>query len=134
MAPGGPPIPTRAVMACGPPATGTVSNVQEASMSVSLAAKAGLALILVGGVVEFRGTNDPATRTDFLERLAVRVEHAHTVTPQTREVLSRVVERALKAPVRNNSDAKDEARRQLAIVRLESALRAIPTAATAAGN
>ena len=92
-------------------------------MSVSLAAKAGLAIALVGGVLEIHAAPDPATQTDFLERLAVRIEHASVVTPDTRTSVTRVIERALAVQGR---DAKQEASRQLAIVRLESALRAIP--------
>jgi hypothetical protein len=100
-----------------------VSWFEEAPMSVSLAAKTGLAIALVGGVLEFRSVPDPATQTEFLERLAVRIERANAVTPDTRANVTRVVERALAVQGR---DAKLEARRQIAIVRLESALRAIP--------
>jgi hypothetical protein len=93
-------------------------------MSVSLVAKTGLAVALVGGMLQYNGAPDPATQPEFLERLALRVERAGTVTPQARETIAHVVDRALAAPTR--SDAQREARRQLAIVRLESALRAVP--------
>ena len=92
-------------------------------MSVSLAAKTGLAIALLGGVIEYHAAPDPATQTEFLERLTVRVERASTLTPETRASVTRVVERALAVP---GHDAKSEQRRQNAIVRLESALRAVP--------
>jgi len=92
-------------------------------MSVSLAAKTGLAIALLGGVIEYHAAPDPVTQTEFLERLATRVERASAVTPDTRASVTRVVERALAVPGR---DARHEPRRQVAIVRLESALRAIP--------
>jgi hypothetical protein len=95
-------------------------------MSVSLVAKTGLAVALIGGVMQYNGAPDPATQPEFLERLALRVERAGTLTPQARETIAHVVERAVAATSRR--DAEREARRQLAIVRLEGALRAIPDA------
>jgi hypothetical protein len=93
-------------------------------MAVSLAAKTGLAMALIGGgVLEFHAAPDPATQTEFLERLATRVERASAVTPETRATVTRVVDRALAVQGR---DVRREARRQIAIVRLETALRAIP--------
>ena len=91
-------------------------------MSVSLAAKAGLALVLVGGVVQVQGAQDPVTQAQFLDRLAARVERAKTITPETRDALTGLVDRSLTAPARNY-DA--ESRRQLAIIRLEIALRSV---------
>ena len=104
-------------------------------MSVSLAAKIGLAAVLVGGAVNYQGFQrapETVTQTEFLERLAARVERANTLSPQARAVVSHVIERSHAEPARNRHAAKHEARRQSAIARLENALQSIPTADEAA--
>lgn len=98
-------------------------------MSVSLAAKIGLAAILVGGAIIYQGyhaASETVTQTEFLERLASRVERANTLSPQARAVVSHAVERARAEPARPRFSAKTEARRQQAIARLENALHANP--------
>src|SRR5215510_4959320 len=80
---------------------GDGSRFEEATMSVSLAAKTGFAIALLGGVIEYQAAPDPVTQTEFLERLATRVERASAVTPDTRASVTRVVERALAVPGRD---------------------------------
>jgi hypothetical protein len=98
-------------------------------MSVSLAAKIGLAVVLVGSAIAYQGyhaASETVTQTEFLERLASRVERANTLSPQARAVVSHVIERSRSEPARLRVSAKNEARRQQAITRLENALQTIP--------
>jgi hypothetical protein len=100
-------------------------------MSVSLAAKVGLAVVLVGSAIGYQGyhvASETVTQTEFLERLASRVERASTLSPQAQAVVSHVVERARTEPARPRLTAKHEARRQQAITRLETALQSMPVA------
>jgi hypothetical protein len=62
----------------------------------------------------------PQQNVALLERLAPRIERAHTLAPETRDAILKVVERVRQAPV----DARTSERREIALERISHALKA----------
>jgi len=89
-------------------------------MPLSLAGKAIAAVIAVGsvGAVEL-APPDVRGQTVFLERLALKVDHARTIPPATTAQISELIARARAQRPRGG---ELDARREQAIARIESAL------------
>ena len=66
---------------------------------------------------------DPREQTIFLERLAARIERAPQIAPQTHKALSDILDRISRQPARAGQSTKTDTRRELAIARIETALR-----------
>ena len=90
-------------------------------MPLSLAGKGIAALIAVGSVGAYElSSPDVRGQTVFLERLALRVDHARVIAPQTAAQISDLLARSRAQPSRGGELA---ARREQAIARIESALQ-----------
>ena len=89
-------------------------------MPLSLAGKAIAAVVAVGcfGALEL-APPDTRGQTAFLERLALRMDHARMIAPETAAQISDVVARARAQTPRSGGL---DARRDQAIARIESAL------------
>jgi hypothetical protein len=88
-------------------------------MPLSLAGKAIAAVIAVGSFGAYElAPPDIRGQTVFLERLALRMDHARTIAPETATQISDVLARMRSRPRVGELDA----RREQAIVRIESAL------------
>ena len=91
-------------------------------MPLSLAGKGIAALIAVGSVGAYElSSPDARGQTVFLERLALRVDHAQVIAPQTAARLSDLLARSRAQPSRGGELA---GRREQAIARIESVLLA----------
>lgn len=66
---------------------------------------------------------DTREQTIFLERLAARIERAREIAPETHRALSDILDRISHQPARAGQSTNVDARRELAIARIESALR-----------
>ncbi|MGE5158436.1 MAG: hypothetical protein ACM3OF_09835 [Gemmatimonas sp.] len=74
-------------------------------------------------------------QTSFLERVAGRVERAKSITPETHDVLSGVLQRTRNRPARDGIKSEVEQHWQSSILRLERALwEKKTTAQTVIGN
>jgi hypothetical protein len=93
-------------------------------MPLSLAGKVVAGLIAIGSVGAYE-LSPPDTRGQavFLERLAVRVDHARTIAPQTGQTISDFLIRVRAQHPKRASSAELEARREQAIARIEQALQ-----------
>ena len=90
-------------------------------MPLSLAGKAVAAAIALGSVGAYEmAPPDMRGQTVFLERLALRVDRARVIAPETATVISDLIVR-IRAQHPGGADL--EARRQQAIARIESALQ-----------
>jgi hypothetical protein len=91
-------------------------------MPLSLAGKAVAAVIAVGSVGALElAPPDIRGQTVFLERLALKVDQAHIIAPETAAQISDVLARARTRLPRGG---ELDARRAQAIARIESALQA----------
>ena len=91
-------------------------------MPLSLAGKGIAALIALGSVGAYElSSPDARGQTVFLERLALKVDHAHVIAPETAKQISDVLVRLRSQRPRGGGL---DARREQAIARIESALRA----------
>jgi hypothetical protein len=89
-------------------------------MPLSLAGKAIAAVIAVGSVGALElAPPDIRGQTVFLERLALRVDHAQVIAPDTSTRISNVLARVRAQRPRGG---ELDARREQAIARIESAL------------
>jgi hypothetical protein len=92
----------------------------EPAMPLSLAGKAVAAAIAVGSFGAYElAPPDVRGQTVFLERLALRVDHAHMIAPETAVQISDLLARSRAQPSRGG---ELDARREQAIARIESAL------------
>jgi hypothetical protein len=66
---------------------------------------------------------DTREQTIFLERLAARIERAQQIAPETHRALSDILDRISRQPARAGQSTDVDARRELAIAKIESALR-----------
>ncbi len=90
------------------------------AIPLSLAGKAAAALAL-GSVGAYElAPNDARGQAVFLERLALRIDHARTIAPEAATRISDLLARARAMPTRGG-DA--DTRRALAIVKVERALQ-----------
>src|SRR5215510_6343889 len=90
-------------------------------MPLSLAGKAAAALIAISSVGAYElSPPDWRGQTVFLERLASRIDQAHTIAPDT---ATRITELLARVRVQHPRAADIEARRQEAIARVENALQ-----------
>jgi hypothetical protein len=90
-------------------------------MPLSLAGKGIAAVIAVGSVGAYELSSlDARGQTVFLERLALRVDHAQMIAPQTAVQLSALLARSRAQP---SGGAELDARRAQAIARIDSALK-----------
>jgi hypothetical protein len=91
-------------------------------MPLSLAGKAVAAVVAVGSLGAFElAPPDIRGQTVFLERLALRVDHARTIAPETATQISDVLVRMRS---RRPRGGELDLRRAQAIARIESALLA----------
>ena len=91
-------------------------------MPLSLAAKAAAAAIAIGSVGVYElAPPDARGQTVFLERLALRMDHARVIAPEAALQIADVLARLRAQPSRGG---ELDARRQQAIARIESALQA----------
>jgi len=89
-------------------------------MPLSLAGKGVAAVIAIGSVGAYElASPDMRGQTAFLERLALKVDHARVIAPQTAVQLSDLLARSRAQPLRGT---ELDARREQAIARIESAL------------
>src|SRR5689334_5522124 len=97
-------------------------NAKEPAMPLSLAGKALAVVIAVGsfGALEL-APPDIHGQTVFLERLALRVDQAHRLSPEAATQISDLLARARSQRPRGG---ELDTRRQQAIARIESALLA----------
>jgi hypothetical protein len=90
-------------------------------MPLSLAGKAAAAALALGSVGAYElAPTDTRGQTVFLERLALRIDHAQVIAPETATRISDLLVRVRAGPARGGD--LDE-RRVQAIARIESALQ-----------
>jgi len=90
--------------------------------SLSLAGKAAAAAIAIGSVGAYEwAPSDTREQTIFIERLALRIENARVIAPDTATQVSDLLARVQARPVRGGDV---DARREQAIARIEAALQA----------
>jgi hypothetical protein len=90
-------------------------------MSLSLAGKGIAAVIAISSVGAYElSSPDLRGQTTFLERLALKVEHARVIAPETATQLADLLARSRPQSSRGG---ELDARRQQAIARIESALQ-----------
>ena len=92
------------------------------AMPLSHAGKTAAAVLALGsvGACELAPT-DTRGQTVFLERLALRIDHARAIAPETATRISDLLARVRSRPT---NDAGLDGRREQAIARIESALQA----------
>jgi hypothetical protein len=91
-------------------------------MPLSLAGKAFAAVIALGSVGAYElAPPDARGQTEFLQRLADRVEHARTIAPETATRISDLLARMRAQPPRGG---ELDTRRRDVMARLETALQA----------
>ena len=90
-------------------------------MPLSLAGKAAAVALALGSVGAYElAPTDTRGQTVFLERLALRIDHAQVIAPETATRISDLLARVRARPARGGD--LDERRAQ-AIARIESALQ-----------
>jgi len=91
-------------------------------MPLSLAGKAVAVALALGSVSVYElAPTDTRGQTAFLERLALRVDQAQAIAPETATRISDLLARIRTTPARGD---RLDARRAQAIARIESALQA----------
>jgi hypothetical protein len=97
-------------------------NEGEAAMPLSLAGKGVAAMIAIGSVGAY-GLSSPDVRgeTVLLERLALKLDHAQMIAPDTAARITDLLTRSRGQP---SHHSELDARREQAIARIESALQA----------
>jgi hypothetical protein len=90
-------------------------------MPLSLAGKAAAAALALGSVGAYElAPIDTRGQAVFLERLALHIDHARVIAPETATRISELLARVRATPAR---DGDPDARRAQAIARIESALQ-----------
>lgn len=90
-------------------------------MPLSLAGKAAAAALALGSVCASElAPTDTRGQTVFLERLALHIDHARVIAPETATRISDLLARVRARPARGGDP---DARRAQAIARIESALQ-----------
>jgi hypothetical protein len=93
-------------------------------MPLSLAGKVIAGLIAIGSLAAYEwAPPDTRGQTVFLERVAARVDQARIIAPQTGKVLSDLLIRIRAEHPKTAPSAKLDARRQLAIAKIERSLQ-----------
>jgi hypothetical protein len=93
-------------------------------MPLSIVSKGVLGLAAFGALGAYEiAPPDPNGQTVFLERLAVRIESARQLPPQTHKTVSGILDRMSRQRATASRSADIEARRQLAIAKIEDVLR-----------